>query len=431
MHSCTRRCAVWLVAGALALCGCSDEETDSGCVAPCRAEREHIHVLKLVGTPYEMGRQHGELMAGELVAGLEWLGTDPLFSLLMALAESEGLLEDALAYSYPDVVDECRGIEDGARAAGVSGLTVDKCVGLAYADVIVELIEHDLAGACTQFVATGAATQDGSLVHGRNMDNAYLSYLIEHPTIIVRQPTDQIPYLEIGFPGSVSPHSGLNARGIAIASNENSTIDDYRRGGRSHIQMSRQVLQTASSLAEAEAFLVAQDHASAESLMVSDGDGRQAAVFEMTATHMGVRRLDADDVVYMSNHFVHDDMAPLHAPRDPETSTRCRFARLEQLLPAAGEQSVHGEIDLAGAMSVLRDTHNPVTGVTHPPDLFDGGGTIANNAALHSIVFLPERREVYVALGEPPVPQRPFIGFSLTQLLETDGLGETDPAVIE
>ena len=390
-----------------------------------RSEREQIHVLRLVGTPYEMGLQHGELMAAELVEGMEWFDSDPMFFALMTLARDYGMIDEALAQSYPDLVDECRGMVEAAQAAGVAGLTLDKCVTLSYADVIVEYIEG-LAGACTQIAAGNAATPDGTLIHARNMDNSYMRYLAEHPTIIVRRPEGQIPFLEVGFPGSVSPHSGMNAEGVCIASNENSS-EDHDRVGRSHIQMSRQVLQQCASLDEAEAFLSAQDHCSAESLMVSDGDGRTAAVFEMTASHIGVRRMDEHGLVFLTNHFVHPEMVALHAERAADASTRSRLARLEQLLPPGGAASLHGTLDVATAITVLRDSHNPLTGETHPPDLFDGGGTIANNAAVHSMVFVPERRVAYVAMGEPHVPQHEFLGFDLEALLRGEA-GEAVPA---
>ena len=410
----------------VALVGCESPPSPSG----ARAERGHIHLLFLEGTPYEMGLQHGELMAEELAEAVDWLESDPDYSAFLELADLAGLIEDALERSYPDVLDECRGIVDGAAAAGVVDLSIDMCIGLAYADVMLEFIEGNLPTGCTQLAAAGAATPEGSLVHGRNMDNSWMSYVIEHPTIIVRRPAEGIPYLEVGFPGSVSPHSGMNAEGIAVASNQNQALDDFGRAGRSHIQMSRQILQSCASLEEAAAFLEAQDHASAESLMISDGQARNAAVFEMTASHLGARHME-DGLVYMSNHFVHPDMAERHLPLEPEASSHSRFARLEQLLLPGGEESLYGALDVEAVIEVLRDTHNPVTGQTHPPDLFEGGGSIANNAALHSMVFVPEQRVVYVALGEPPVPQRTFVGFSLDALLAGDGLGETDPLQYE
>jgi hypothetical protein len=88
------------------------------------------------------------------------------------------------------------------------------------------------------------------------------------------------------------------------------------------------------------------------------------------------------------------------------------------LLEPGGAESVYGQLDAAGAIGILRDTQNPGTGVENPPELFDDGGSIANNGALHSILFVPARRAFYTALGDPPVPQRAFLGFSLDELFE-------------
>jgi hypothetical protein len=94
--------------------------------------------------------------------------------------------------------------------------------------------------------------------------------------------------------------------------------------------------------------------------------------------------------------------------------------RLSQLLTPGGQDSIHGQIDAEQAIAVLRDRYNPLTQETHPIDLFDGGGSIANNSTLQSVIMLPEERTFYVALGEPPVPYRTFEGFSLDELLEGD-----------
>jgi hypothetical protein len=197
--------------------------------------------------------------------------------------------------------------------------------------------------------------------------------------------------------------------------------------GSSHPQMGRQILQECASVDEAEAFLQAQQHASSETLVVSDGKNGEAAVFEMSASHMGVRRLDENGLVYMTNHFQHPDMAPLHDERPPDHDTKTRLMRLEQLLEPGGPDSLHGRIGAEQAIAVLRDRYNPYTQETHPEDLYKGGGTIANNGALQSVVFLPEERVFYVALGEPPVPYRTFIGFSLDELLEEDDVVPDPP----
>jgi hypothetical protein len=265
------------------------------------------------------------------------------------------------------------------------------------------------------------------MVHARNMDWGRLQFVIDNPLIIVRKPKGKIPWVEVGIPGVLLTLTAMNAEGLAVANNENMSAADRDTEGNSHPQMARQIMQECASLDEAEAFLRAQNHASSETLVLSDWKSGEAAVFEMSANHIGVRRLDENGIVYATNHFAHPDMAPLHDERAEDHDTHTRFMRLRQLLEPGGEDSIHGQIDAAQAIGVLRDRYNPYTHETHPVDLFDGGGSIANNSTLQSVIMLPEERTFYVALGEPPVPYRTFIGFSLDELLEEEDVVPDPP----
>ena len=409
---------------ALVLTGCgSDAPTGA------RSQQGTVTILNLRGTPYQMGVQHGELMAAELAIGADFVSNDTQFAVLMLLAQSMGFVDEATAQSFPWVVDECRGMVDGANRAGVTTWTFEMCITLAWGDVILENLAKEGIG-CSQFMATGAATTDGSLVHGRTLDWDNIRYMIEHPTLIAREPKGKIPWVAVGFPGNVAPYSGMNDRGIAVASNDGYAMADVDRTGRSHVQMVGEILQNYGSLEEVESFLRAQDHCTAEILGVSDGTARAAASFEMSATHFAARYLSSDGVVYMTNHFVDPDTAPVNDPMEATDSSLTRFERLSQLLEPSGADSRYGTLDLAGGVAILRDRYNPVTDVTNPPELFDTGGSLANNGAIHSMVFLPEQRLIYVALGEPPVPQLPYVGFSLDALLGRPGAAAPSPATV-
>jgi hypothetical protein len=411
---------------ALVLSACSEDQPKYYTEASLEVV-QGINVLRLVGTPFEMGLQHGELMADKLAEGVAWVENDPYGIAFLSLARSYGLLDDAMQYSYRDVYDECDGMTEAARRAGVDGW-MDICVGLAYADVALAFIQQELPG-CTQFVATGAATPDGRLLHGRTMDWGDIQYLFDHPTIIVRRPDGEIPSVSIGFPGCVAPYNGINAAGIAIAMNHNTAKDDSerRRGGHAHTQMAHQILSTCSSLDEVIAFFEDQTHCHAQGFTVSDGHNQRAGAFEITANHMGIREPDENGLVFMTNHFIHPDMADLHVPVTEEDSSFRRLRRLEQLLNPDGTDSIYGQVDAAGAVSVLRDTTDPITGETYPPDLFDGGRTIANNAAVWSMVFVPEDNIFYTAMGKAPVPPRTFVGFDIAELLKGPGAKPPDP----
>jgi hypothetical protein len=382
-----------------------------------------------------MGLQHGELAADILQEGADFVDGNPLFYAMLSYARTEGLIDEAKNNAYEDVLEECQGMVEAVQKEGVKNWDMDKCITLAYGDAIVEYLRDVIGFGCTQFVATNDATLNNSFIHGRSLDWADIGYMIDHPTIIVRHPTGKIPYAIIGFPGCVAPYSGINKAGLAVASNENTAVDDVDHQGRSHTQMIGQILSNCNTLAEAEEFILAQDHLTAESLMISDAANRQAAVFEMTANHIGIRRLDSNGLVYMTNHFVHEEMADKHTPQGEESGTVSRYRRLEELLEPDGQDSLYGQIDVAAAISILRDRKNYYTGETHPPELFDvptnQGGSIANNSNLHVMVFVPEERTLYLAVGEPPVPYQKFIGFHLDELFDTNPEAVPNPLEYE
>jgi len=407
----------------LSACGEDDGGTPTGSVE----KRGDITVLRLEGTPFQMGLQHGELAPEGIQAAADVLVNDLAYSVIFSYAETSGLQDMALEHSYPDVLEECEGMVKGARSAGVENYSYEDCVSASNLLLILEQLASMNPGGCSQFVAMDDATSDGRAVHARNLDWGRLQFIIDNPTIIVRKPKGKIPYVEIGFPGVLLTLTAMNAEGLAVAINECSSEADNDTVGNGHPQMARQIMQECTSLDEAEAFLRAQDHASAETMVLSDWKSGEAAVFEMSANHMGVRRLDENGIVYATNHFTDPDMAPLHDERPPDHDTKTRFMRLEQLLEPGGEDSIHGQIDAEQAIGVLRDTYNPYTQETHPPDLFDGGGSIANNSALQSVIMLPGERTFYVALGEPPVPYRTFAGFSLDELLEENDVVPDPP----
>ena len=393
----------------LAACGSGSDKPKAS-----RQAHGHIHVLTLAGTPYQMGRQHGELMTEEIQALADFSETDPAYSIIFQLAETGGYTEAAMAGAYQDVYDECQGMVDAVTERGVTNWPLSKCLMGAYLLVVLENLGA-LAG-CSQVVAAHDATPDGELVHARNLDWGQVQFLLDHPTLTIRHPRGGIPWVQVGFPGEVFSLSGINAEGVFVAINECYAESDRKQAGRSHTQMARQILHGASSLDEAEAFLRDQEHASAETLIISDGKVRDAAAFEMSASHLAVRRLSEDGLLFHTNHFAHPDMEPLHAERLPDHDTRTRWQRLEQLLPPDAPESLHGQLDAPTAISILRDRLNPYTGEEHPPELISGGGSIANNGAIHSMIALPERGALYVALGQVPVPSKPFVGFDLEAL---------------
>jgi hypothetical protein len=374
-----------------------------------------VRVLRLEGSAREIGRQHGEMLRAELLEGAEWISSS-LMALVEPYAVLHGLDAEALENSYEDVVEECRGLVEGV--ADEEAWDLDRCLLLAYGDPILESLRQSLG--CSQFVSVGEATDTGGRLHGRNLDWAELSFIIEHPTLFVRKPEGGIPWVAFGFPGNISPYTGMNREGLVGASNEAYGLAPPAHEGHAHTQMLRRVLQEAATVEEASEILAHETHLSAEILVFSDPS--VGAVFELAADGQARRDTEAGSV-WSTNHFVDPAMVPLHEPVEPDDNTLSRYLRMEALVGAGG--ALHGDLDPASAVSVLRDTTNPVTGVTHPPGLFDGGGSLANNGALQSALFGEDR--LWIAVGGIPVPQNPFVGFDLRWLLgeeENDEAGD-------
>lgn len=385
---------------------------------------EGVRVLRVAGTPYEMGFQHGELLREDLIEGAAWIDESGMGA-LVGLADYYGLLDEARANSYPEILDECQGLVDAV--GDEEAWNMDRCLLLAYGDPILESIANGGPG-CSQFVASGAASATGEVVHGRNLDWDEIPFIIERPTLILRHPADGVAWAAWGFPGNIAPYSGMNALGLVIASNEAHGLAEPDGVGRGHAQTVHHLLGSASSVEEAGEFLAGLDHTSAETLVLSDATGA-AAVYEM-AVDGWARRDPVGGVVWATNHFVDPLTAPLHKEVTEEDNTVSRFMRLEELVAPSGD--LYGKLSLEGAIrGVLRDRYNPVTGVTHPADLFDGGGTLANNGGIHSLVFLPQSRALYGSVGGIPVPQQRFVGFDIGATLAGDAIVRAEVAVVE
>lgn len=397
--------------------------------------RDGVRVLRLKGTPYEMGRQHATYLHDDLMAGVAFLEGDLELGALEYIARDYGFLDDAMQQSYPDVIDECEGM---AEVAGEDGWTMDRCMALAYGEIVLDFFEAGMLQ-CSQFAAAGAATVDGELIHGRNLDWGDMAYLLDYPTIIVRAPDGLIPYVVVGFPGCVAAYNGMNAAGLSIATNENGSQNDLDRVGVPTVQGVNYMLSHFTKIDEVIDYVVNSDRMSAENMVVTSGHEKRAVVFQMTATHIHYEELGDDGVNYITNHFVTEDMQPWEDPKNPGASTYCRYMRLRQLLepdfPNVRDDKVYGTVDPAVAAGILRDRYNPIDMIEYPKGQFDvetaTGGAIAVNAAIYSIVFKPAAGQFWFAYGSKPIPDNPFRGYDLAELFGNDAAAVAVPAVIE
>ncbi len=229
---------------------CSRTETRVSSTAMAAAEDLHgsrstvgeggdeITVLRLWGTPYQMGYAHGVLCKDE-VRGFY----DRLLGAAEELGVSMTIVDMAWAKMEPHVperyLQEMQGLADGAE--------VDVEV-VHRAHVVPDLSEFN----CTFFAAWGDSTSDGHLHQIRALDYEMNAGIQDQPALVVCEPEGQTPFVNIGWLGFVGCISGMNTEHIALSEIGDHFSDDVESlEGTPMPFLLRRVLEEATTLDEA------------------------------------------------------------------------------------------------------------------------------------------------------------------------------------
>lgn len=177
---------------------------------------ESIPVIKIAGSPYERGVQHGSALAGEIRAFYtHWI--EAAGSGTRAITERDaqgfalGLLPESRAQA-PELVTEVEGIAEGA------GLPFEHLWTLNCFDELggFHFYEEIRAGrACTTVGATGHSTTDGTTYIGQTWDIGEW-----YPSALLHiAPHDEMPEALVYTHPGVVGGNGINAHGIALVWN--------------------------------------------------------------------------------------------------------------------------------------------------------------------------------------------------------------------
>jgi isopenicillin-N N-acyltransferase like protein len=269
-----------------------------------------VAVLHLWGTPYEMGFAHGRLAREEVrfIVG-------PVLA-MMALGGKWSMadLDEAWAKAEPfiptEYVDELHGLADGAEVPFKS---------VCRMHIVPELSEFH----CSFFASWGAATKDGHLIQIRALDYATEAGIQKHPALIVYEPDEGVPFVNVAWLGFVGMVTGMNEEGIAMSEigddfgKETDTLE-----GEPMCFLMRDVIQNSKTLDEAVTRVREADRTS--SYLYCIGDGKIPDARALATCHDKCDVYDPStlpfphlrDTVYMSmgldsgwNQKVHDVLA--------------------------------------------------------------------------------------------------------------------------
>lgn len=331
-----------------------------------------VPILHLRGTPEEMGAQHGHLLEGEIRALTSYVRSFvPARERPAALARARELF---LAATPPDHLREARALAEAA------GLPLDE---LLFAQWFTDLYR---LFACT---CVGTPSDEGPLL-ARNLDFPGMGWLGRYSLVVAARPAGKRPYLSVSWPGLLGVLSGMN-EGVALA-----VMVVHRAEPVAGVPFQlafRRALEEAGDAGEVEALLRGLPLTVTNNLMVVDRAGA-ARVLELHPGHeVTVRRPDARGRVVSTNHF-----------RGEEEPFRPSLTHLSSLLRyrrAAGVAREQGPFSLARAREAL-------------------GKTASRTLTQQSMVFLPARGQVEVALRDrPPATDGTWVRLDLDALLRT------------
>jgi hypothetical protein len=163
-----------------------------------------LTVLYLKGTPYEMGYAQGKLCTKEVHHMIKEVGPLMLLGLGYTPQKADATWALYAKHLRPEYVEELQGLADGA------GVTLQEVERM---HAIPDISEWH----CSFFAAVGKATSTGDLLQIRALDYSTDAGIQKYPALIVYQPKEGVPFVNVGWLGHCGVVTAMNNEGIAMS----------------------------------------------------------------------------------------------------------------------------------------------------------------------------------------------------------------------
>ena len=387
-------------------------------------EEKGVKILRLQGEPYEIGYQHGYLLADKI----DLMVNRTLEGTAAYVARQTGCtLEKAWEKLWcgqkcaePHLPDEFReemqGIAEGVKAKGVTTVSLEQvllwntmydqwCIYCHpyYWDCDGEFKAYEppppahpwtrAAGGCSSFSAWGDwAGGDGELIFGKDEDNFNMPEQLDNRILMVVNPAKGHGHVVCTYPGLIGLDGGFNTAGFEMMTQLNSMQYETMEG--CGIAIFTRLLMTHAQTVD-DAIKIFNDYPRCAGIAyhVADANAREAAVAETSSKIVCVRYpMENTQMLWQSNHsncypgwmgysgynMVADqvlvneleDISTIHnwqdSLRDPYNfyvQAPSRFERYRQLL-----HNYHGDITWQNAINIMCDRFDPYTNMERPKD---------------------------------------------------------------
>jgi hypothetical protein len=332
-----------------------------------RTERAGWVVVRLAGTPTEIGQQHGALLAneiGDLLRCIRILNThDSGKDWNFFRTAAEQVLWPRIEQEYRD---ELQGIVAGAASKGVQFDVNDLVAMNAFQELdsyYTDWYDHKrnkktaAPDHCSAFVATGSWTKDGRPVIAHNNWTDYATGPRWNIIFDVK-PAKGKHFLMDGLPGLI--HSGddfgINTSGIMITETTISNFRGFDPKGIAEFVRARKAMQYSASIDDFTAIMKDGNNGGyANNWLVADCKKGEVASLELGLKHVTLQR--TSDGYFVGANFpvdpqlIHDEAH--YDPNNTSSSPCARHKRWEMLMAEN-----KGKIDVEAAKRFLADHYD-------------------------------------------------------------------------
>ncbi|RME04025.1 MAG: hypothetical protein D6805_04410 [Planctomycetota bacterium] len=334
-----------------------------------------IPILRLYGTPYQMGYQHGKLLSKQIrQLQQRYLNTFLADNRQKALEISKKMAP----FIPPHLKQEIQGIADGA--------------GLPYSEILLAHTFLDIyrMSACSTIAITPTRSQLNSTLFARNLDFPSLGIAHRFSIVIVYHPKQGKKIVSIAWPGMAGALTGWNenslALGVMVVHFENDT-----QIGIPMTLLYRSILENASNVSQAVNILKQSRLTVANNLMLVDA--QHACVAELLPSNPQFR-YPQHHWIYSTNHF-QTSFLKKYFPSLTYTSSYLRAKIIYRYLKKAPPK-----INIPYLQHILK-------------------AVCIKGINLQSMIILPTKRSVYLSLGSDEAARKKFILLTWQQLIHT------------
>jgi isopenicillin-N N-acyltransferase-like protein len=382
-----------------------------------RKSNSGLYEMYVEGSPYELGTVNGKL-SEELVKKQEDYFSEqinkmiPSKSYLHFLKYFIGWFNRNLP---ENVTDEYKQEIYGVSQSASDGYTY---IGTKYSRILNYHSAHDIGHAlqnmmlvgCTSFGTWGNASQDSTMIIGRNFDFWVGDNFAKNKIVEFVNPSSGYKFMSVTWGGFVGVVSGMNEKGLTVTIN--AAKSSIPSGSATPVSLVvREIVQYAKNIKEAIAIAQKRKMFVSESFLVGSAMDNKAVVIEKTPESLSIYDPNKNEIL-CTNHFQSNDFwnSEPNVEQRQNSASVYRYQRLTQLLQQNGPNTVQKTIN------ILRD----YKGVNNA-DIGLGNEKAVNQfIAHHAIVFEPQQLKVWVSTS--PWQMGQFVCYDLNKVFALKGM---------